>query len=174
LVDLKIKSRSEVLNDVIKDAKKHPKGWKAVLGNDNLYQSRDYYIVNPDVGVYFLKEFEKNPFELKGVGSKIARQVDEDIDAKITKYSGNFGIIQGDIKKITNSIIKGIKPEDILGAAIKQSKKDYGIRIPMKGKASSHENTFKEIRSNFSNNQKKVDQKFEKLAKDEGLYNSYD
>ena len=29
---VKIKSRSNILNDVIRDAKKYPKGWKAVIG----------------------------------------------------------------------------------------------------------------------------------------------
>jgi hypothetical protein len=170
---LKIKNRHEILNDVIRDAKRYPRGWKAVLGQDLISQSRDCYIINSNVGIYFLKEYEKNPFELKGIGSKIARQVDEDIDAKISKYAGNFGIIQGDINKITQSIKKGIKPNEIFKAAVKESKKDYGVTIPMKGKASLNMDTFKEIRSNLINNQKKVDSKFEKILSKEGIYNSY-
>lgn len=171
---MKIKNRGEVLSDVIKDAKRYPRDWKAVLGHDNQCQSRDYYILNSNVGVYFLKEFEKNPFEFKGIGGKIARHIDEEVYEKITKKADNFGIIQGDINRITQSIKKGIKPDQIFEAALNQSNKNYGITIPMKGKASTNGDTFKEIRTNLISNQKKIDTKFEKMATSEGLYKSYE
>ena len=44
MIELKIKSRHETLNDVIKDAKKQPKGWKAVFGKDNTRQFPDALI----------------------------------------------------------------------------------------------------------------------------------
>jgi len=96
---VEIKSRREFLDNVIRDAKKHPKGWKAVFGKDKERLSRDYYIFNPNTGIYLLKEYQKNPFDVRGIGGKIARHVDEDIEADISKYAGDFGIIQGDIKK---------------------------------------------------------------------------
>ena len=77
---MKVKTRIETLNDVIKDAKKHPTGWKAIFGKDNNRLSNDYYIFNQKSGIYLLKEYQKNPFELKGVGGKIARYVDEDVE----------------------------------------------------------------------------------------------
>ena len=171
---MKIKNRGEVLSDLIKDAKKYPNDWKAVLGHDNINHSRDYYILNTNVGVYFLKEFEKNPYEFKGIGGKIARRVDEDVFEKITKKEDNFGIIQGDIKRITTSIRRGIRPDQIFEAALDQSNKNYGITIPMKGKASTNGETFQEMRTNLVSNQKKIDTKFEKMATGEGLYRSYE
>ena len=56
----------------------------------------------------FLSPFStlKNSFEVKGIGGKIARNVDEDIESDVSKYAGDFGIIQGDIKKISESIQK--------------------------------------------------------------------
>jgi len=78
---VKIKKRNEILNDVIRDGKKYPKDWKAVFGKDDKNLSRDYYIFNPNTGIYLLKEYEKNPYEIKGIGGKIARHVDEHIEA---------------------------------------------------------------------------------------------
>ena len=63
---MKIKSRINLLNDVIKDSEKHPKGWKAVIGRDDKLFSNDYYIYNPNIGIYLLKEYKKNPYETKG------------------------------------------------------------------------------------------------------------
>jgi len=170
---VKIKNRNEILKDVIKEGKKHPKNWRAVFGKDEKRLSRDYYLFNPDSGVYLLKEYEKNPFVTKGVGGKIARYVDQDIETKISKYSGDFGIIQGDFSKIYKNIEKGVKPEKIYNAALK-GKKDYGLTIPIKGHASSSSDIYNGIRDILSKKQKTVDTKFEKIASEDGLYNSYD
>jgi len=170
---VKIKSRNEILNDVIKDGKKYPENWKAVFGKDNKSFSNDYYIFNPNTGIYFLKEYQKNPFEIKGVGGKIARQVDEDIEAKVSKYAGDFGIIQGDYRKVLKNLEKGVKPQKILDAAIK-GKKDLGISLPVRGHASSSKDVFDDIHNTLSTKQKKLDLKFEKMATEDGLYSSYD
>jgi len=170
---VKIKSRNEVLNDVIRDGKKHPKGWKAVFGEDKTRFSRDYYLLNRDTGIYFLKEYNKNPFEVKGIGGKIARRVDDEIETEISKKSGDFGIMQGDFQKILKNLEKGIKPDKIFNSAVK-GKKDYGLKIPVRGKASSSKEVFKNIKNNLSDKHKKIDSKVEKMASDDGLYNSYD
>lgn len=169
----KIKPRNEILNDVIKDGKKYPKNWKAVFGKDNKLQSSDYYIFNPNIGIYLLKEYEKNPFEVKGVGGKIARHVDEDIEDMVSKHSSDFGIVQGDFRKILKNLEKGIEPQKIFDAAIK-GKKDLGLTIPIKGQASSSKEVFDDINNNLSGKQKKINSTFEKIASDDGLYSSYD
>ncbi|MHA1874000.1 MAG: hypothetical protein ACTSVB_07790 [Candidatus Heimdallarchaeaceae archaeon] len=169
----KIKTRNEILNDVIKDGKKHPKNWRAIFGRDNRLLSNDYYVFNPEIGVYFLKEYHKNPFYVKGVGSKIARRVDEDIEAEISKHDGDFGIVQGDFKKIYKNLEKGIHPDEIFNAAIK-GKKDYGLKMPIRGKATSSKNVFGNLKNELSSKQKKVDKRFEEIAEDDGLYKSYD
>ncbi len=170
---MKIKNRKEILNDIIRDGKKHPKGWKAMLGEDRNRFSRDYYILNRDTGIYFLKEYNKNPFEIKGIGGKIARRVDDEIESEIEKKSGDFGIMQGDFQKILKNLEKGIKPDKIFNEAVK-GKKDYGLKIPVRGKASSSKKAFSNIRSDLSDKHKKIDSKVEKMASDDGLYNSYD
>ena len=170
---VKIKSRNEILNDVIRDGKKCPKDWKAVFGKDNKLLSKDYYIFNPNIGVYFLKEYQKNPFEVKGVGGKIARHLDEDMEVEISKHAGDFGIIQGDFQKILKNLEKGMQPNKILEAAIK-GKEDLGISIPVRGHASASKDVFDNIQNTLSTKQKKLDLKFQKIATDDGLYSSYD
>ena len=169
---MKIKSRNEILNDVVKEGKKYPTNWKAVFGKDKKRLSRDYYIFNPNIGIYLLKEYEKNPFEIKGLGGKIARNIDDDIEADISKNAGDFGIIQGDFQKIIRNLEKGIKPEKIYDAAIK-GKKDLGISMPVKGHASTSEDIFNDINNILSKEQRRLDKKLEIMASDDGLYSSY-
>ena len=170
---MKIKLRNEILNDVIKDGKKHPKEWKAVFGEDKTSLSRDCYIFNPKIGIYLLKEYEKNPFEIKGLGGLVARHLDEDVQAEISKYAGDFGIIQGDFKKIFKNLKKGIEPKEIFNAAF-SGKKDLGISLPVRGHASTSKDVFNNIQSNLLIKQRKLDEKFKKFATGEGLYKSYE
>jgi len=170
---LKIKLRNEILNDVIREGKKHPKDWKAVFGEDKVSLSRDCYIFNPNIGIYLLKEYEKNPYEIKGLGGLVARHLDEDVQAEISKYVGDFGIIQGDYKKIFKNLKKGIEPKEIFDAAI-SGKKDLGINLPVRGHASTSIDVFNNIRNCLLTKQKKIDEKFKKIASDEGFYKSYD
>ena len=170
---MKIKSRDEILKDVIREGKKYPKNWKAVFGKDNKNLSNDYYIFNPKIGIFLLKEYQKNPFEMKGIGGKIARHVDEDLELEVSKYSNDFGIIQGDYRKILKNLEKGMKPKKIFDAALK-GKKNLGISMPIRGHASSNIDVFKDIHNTYLLDQKKLDLKLEKMAIDDGLYTSYD
>jgi len=171
MVHVKIKPRNEVLGDIIRDAKHHPKGWNAAFGKDDSLFSHDCYIFHPNIGIYLLKEYTKNPFEVKGVGSKLARHIDEDITEQITKKSSDFGIIQGDIQKILHNINKGIPPRQILSSAMHG--KDLGLTIPVQGSASTSADTFQTLRTTFSSQHKKLATHFEKIASDDGLYTSY-
>lgn len=170
---MKIKSRNEVLNDIIRDAKKYPKDWKAAFGKDKERLSHDYYIFNPNIGIYLLKEYQKNPFEVKGIGGKIARCIDEDIENEITKYASDFGIIQGDIRRILKNLKKGIHPQKIFEAAVEGRGKSLGISIPVRGQASSSDDSFVNLHNTLSTKQKRLDEKFEKMASDDGLYSYY-
>ena len=170
-MSVQIKSRNDTLTDIIRDSKKHPKGWIATFGKDSLLLSNDYYIANPKVGVYLLKEHQKNPFQIKGFGTKIARKLDEDIEEQIHKKTGDFGIIQGDIKKIIRNIDKGIQPQKIFEEGMKGN--DLGIKIPIKGKASSSKDSFTAMKQNYSSHQKKLNKKFEEMMSEDGIYTSY-
>ena len=69
--------------DIVEDVIEHDvdsDGWKAVAGNRNRGLGEDMYLAHPRGGVYQLKTYAKNPFEVKGVGAKVARRIDDDID----------------------------------------------------------------------------------------------
>jgi hypothetical protein len=168
---VQIKQRNELLTDVLKDAKHHPDGWKAVFGKDSYLLSNDYYLYHPDSGLYLLKEYNKNPIQRTGVGAKIARHVDQDISKEISNLDNDFGIIQGDIRKIILNIQRGIHPNKILHAAFEG--KDLGLSIPLKGQISAASDTYRYVRRQFSSKQKKIDESLEKLASGDGLYQSH-
>jgi len=168
---LKIKPRHEILDDIITAAKKHPKGWKATFGQDHDLHSLDCYVSHPAVGVYLIKEYEKNPYMRKGLGVKIARRIDDDIEQQIQKHKGDFGIIQGNIQKILWNLNQGITPQTILDAAIRGN--DLGIRIPVKGQASQSEHTFNFLHDAFTTQQKTLENRFQKLMDEDRLYTSY-
>jgi hypothetical protein len=169
---VKVKRRNDILTEIIGEGKKHPNGWNAAFGKDPETFSHDCYIFHPRIGIYLLKEYSKNPFEVKGVGSKLARRLDDDIEEQMMKKSGNFGIIQGDIRKILANISKGIPPEKILTSALNGD--DLGLTIPLRGHASSSQDTFHSLKNMFSQKQKKLEACFEKMVSDDGLYTAYD
>jgi hypothetical protein len=169
---VKIKQRNDILRDIIHGGKKHPDGWNAAFGKDTSSFSHDCYIFHPDIGIYLVKEYDKNPFEVKGVGSMLARRIDEDIEEQIRKKSGDFGIIQGNLRKILANINRGIPPQQILRSAIQGD--DLGVTIPVRGQASSSETTYHTLKSTFSCQQKKLETYFEKMVSDDGLNSSYE
>lgn len=169
---MKIKPRTDILRDIICDGKKYPKGWHAAFGKDSTLLSHDCYIFHPQIGIYLVKEYHKNPFEVKGVGAKLARHIDEDIPEQIIKKSGGFGIIQGDLRKILTNINKGVPPQQILTSAIRGE--DLGITIPIQGKASTAKDTFHSLKHTFSPQQKKLETTLEKMVSDDGLFTSYE
>ena len=169
---MKIKPRNDILKDIIREGKQHPNGWNAAFGKDSSSFSHDCYIFHPNIGIYLLKEYTKNPYEVKGVGSKLARHIDDDIEEQMRKKSGDFGIIQGDIQKILTNINRGIPPEQILTSAMRGD--DLGLTIPVRGRASTSENTFHTLKSSLSHQQKKLETCFEKMVSEDGLYTSYE
>lgn len=170
----KAKNRNEILHEIIRDAKKYPKDWKAVFGKDKQLLSDDYYLFHPKVGLYLLKEYSKNPYVRKGVGARIGRHIDEHIENEISKQSNNFGIIQSDIRKITHHLNKGAHPRQIIDAAITAIKgKNMGLSIPLRGHGSTAHDSFDYLRNELSIKQKNIERNFKKLATDDGLYNSY-
>ena len=169
---MKIKLRNEILRDIIRDGKKHPKGWHASFGTDSALLSHDCYIFHPHIGIYLLKEYNKNPFEVKGIGLKLARRIDEDIQEQMTKKSGDFGIIQGDIQKILANLNKGVPPQQILTSALQGE--DLGVTIPVQGRASTSQDTFHSLKSTFSQKQRKIETHLEKMVSEDGLYKSYE
>jgi len=89
---MRVRDWQDILEDVVQSSA-DPQGWRAVAGDRANGIGEDLYLGHPDAGVYQLKTYAKNPFEVRGVGTQIARRVDEDIDPFLpTDDHGRFAV----------------------------------------------------------------------------------
>jgi len=76
---MRVRDWQDVLADVT-DSSSDPDGWRAVAGSRREGLGEDLYVGHPSVGVYHLKTYSKNPRDLRGVGTRVARKVDDELD----------------------------------------------------------------------------------------------
>ncbi len=76
--DMRVRDWQDILADVADDST-DPDGWRAVAGSRREGLGEDLYFGHPSVGVYHLKTYAKNPRDLRGVGTRVARRVDDDL-----------------------------------------------------------------------------------------------
>lgn len=75
---MRIRDWQDILKDVI-DRDVDPDDWRAISGDRSSGLGEDMYLGHPKAGMYVLKTYAKNPFEVKGVGSHVARNIDDEI-----------------------------------------------------------------------------------------------
>lgn len=89
---MRINDWQDVLNDIV-TTNVEPDGWRAIAGDRAGGIGEDMYLGHPGVGVFHLKTYAKNPFEVHGVGTRVARSIDDDLDPLFPdKGVGHFGI----------------------------------------------------------------------------------
>ena len=89
---MRVRNWQEILEDVV-DSEADPSGWRAVAGDRSEGLGEDMYLGHPGVGVYQLKTYAKNPFKVRGVGTQIARRIDDDLDPLFPEEGeGRFGV----------------------------------------------------------------------------------
>lgn len=76
---MRVRDWDDILADVASDST-DPDGWRAVAGSRRTGLGEDLYFGHPNAGVYHLKTYAKNPHDLRGVGTQVARRVDDDLD----------------------------------------------------------------------------------------------
>jgi AcrR family transcriptional regulator len=76
---MRVRDWQDILDDVT-DANADPDGWRAIAGQRQGGVGEDLYLGHPGVGVYHLKTYAKNPYDVRGVGAKVARKIDDGID----------------------------------------------------------------------------------------------
>jgi AcrR family transcriptional regulator len=76
---MRVRDWQDILDDVT-DASADPDGWRAIAGQRQNGVGEDLYLGHPGVGVYHLKTYAKNPYDVRGVGTKVARKIDDGID----------------------------------------------------------------------------------------------
>jgi hypothetical protein len=76
---MRVRNWDDILQEVV-ESDAEPAGWRAVGGDRRGGIGEDLYVAHPGVGAFQLKTYAKNPFEVDGVGARVARRVDEDVD----------------------------------------------------------------------------------------------
>ncbi|MFB6146936.1 MAG: hypothetical protein ABEJ08_04545 [Halobacteriaceae archaeon] len=73
---MRVRDWQDILNDVA-EADAEPDEWRAVGGDRRDGVGEDLFIGHPTVGVFQLKTYAKNPRDVRGVGTRVARKVDD-------------------------------------------------------------------------------------------------
>ena len=93
---MKVRDWDDILNDVVESGA-DPSGWRAIGGDRRNGIGEDFYIAHPGVGAFQLKTYAKNPFEVQGVGTKVARSLDDELEPLFPRKgdsTGHFGVQQ--------------------------------------------------------------------------------
>jgi hypothetical protein len=90
---MRIREWQDVLEDVT-ERDVDPEDWRAVAGDRADGVGEDMYLAHPRAGVFFLKTYAKNPFEVRGVGTRVARNLDDEIGAFMpeSETGGRFAV----------------------------------------------------------------------------------
>jgi len=93
---MRVRDWQDILEDVV-DSRADAGDWRAVAGDRRGGPGEDMFLGHPSVGVFQLKTFAKNPYEVRGVGARVARSVDEDLDPLFPDgdSGGRFGVNDG-------------------------------------------------------------------------------
>jgi hypothetical protein len=92
---MRVRDWQDIVSDVV-DSGADPDGWRAVAGDREGGVGEDMYLGHPGAGVFLLKTYTKNPFEVKGVGTQVARSLDDEIGSYFPdrESGGRFGVQQ--------------------------------------------------------------------------------
>ena len=90
---MRVRDWQDIMEDVA-ESDADPEGWRAVGGDRASGIGEDLYIGHPAVGVFQLKTYAKNPYEVQGVGARVARSIDDELDPLFPERDapGHFGV----------------------------------------------------------------------------------
>ncbi|MFQ3318100.1 MAG: hypothetical protein ACI8UR_002371 [Natronomonas sp.] len=93
---MRVRDWQDILEDVVESGAESS-GWRALAGDRRSGVGEDMFLGHPSVGVYQLKTYAKNPFEVQGVGAQVARSIDDELDPLFPDQDtgGRFGVNQG-------------------------------------------------------------------------------
>ncbi|MFB6253286.1 MAG: hypothetical protein ABEI06_01590 [Halobacteriaceae archaeon] len=89
---MRVRDWQDIIQDVA-DESVDAQGWRAISGDRKQGVGEDLYLGHPNAGVYLLKTFAKNPYKVRGVGTQVARKIDDEIGNFLPQESeGRFAI----------------------------------------------------------------------------------
>lgn len=84
---MRVRAWQDIVRDVV-ESDVDPEGWRAVAGSRAGGLGEDLYLAHPRAGLFLLKTYAKNPFDVRGVGTRVARRVDGDIEPHLPTDEG--------------------------------------------------------------------------------------
>ncbi|AGB16486.1 hypothetical protein Halru_1888 [Halovivax ruber XH-70] len=92
---MRIREWNDLLEDV-SDESAAPADWRAIAGDRASGVGEDLYLAHPQVGVYLLKTYAKNPYEVGGYGAEVARSLDDELGSFLPSddADGRFALQQ--------------------------------------------------------------------------------
>ena len=93
---MRVRDWQDILEDVV-ESDADAGDWRAVAGDRRGGVGEDMFLAHPSVGVFQLKTYARNPFEVRGVGARVARKVDDELDPLFPgeDSDGRFGVNDG-------------------------------------------------------------------------------
>lgn len=90
---MRVREWTDIVEDVV-EQDVDPDDWRAVAGDRSGGVGEDMYLGHPRGGVYHLKTYAKNPFEVQGVGTQVARKLDDEIGSYLPQNNdqGRFAV----------------------------------------------------------------------------------
>lgn len=92
---MRVRDWDDIMAEVV-ESDADPDGWRAVGGDRATGIGEDLFVGHPGVGVFQLKTYAKNPYDVDGVGARVARRIDDELDPLFpsTDAPGLFGVQQ--------------------------------------------------------------------------------
>ncbi len=163
-----LKTREEILRELVARAAEHPHGWKAAVRRDPQFFADEYFIFHPRVGVYELKEFQVSPFETSGVGAQLSPSTPRDLSRRLKTREGLFAIVEMSLARL-----RKVLEETSEGTPLSQESLDAAIRIPVRGPAQGIPSSLRFLDSSLEKKRRVVDEEFRRLVERRGLTMAY-
>ena len=166
--NMAIKSLQEILRDILKEGRKTPGEWKTITAPTPDRFGSDLLLFHPNLGPIFqVRAYEKNPLQMTGMGTRIARDVDEDFLnlIKSQKTRGNLGILDLNYRIIQEALGEGSTLDQIFLNALR-GKKDQGLEFINLG--ATFRSRGQKPLPILTDRQKKLDKEYKRLLKREG------
>jgi len=90
---MRVRDWQDIMADVV-ESDATAEDWRAVGGDRAGGIGEDLFIGHPSAGVFQLKTYARNPYEVQGVGAQIARRLDDELDPLFPteEARGHFGV----------------------------------------------------------------------------------
>jgi len=87
---MRIRDWTDILEEVT-EASADASDWRGLSGRRDGGVGEDLYLGHPRAGVFLLKTYARNPYDVRGVGTRVARKVDDDLEPLFPDREGDGG-----------------------------------------------------------------------------------